>query len=695
MNKFSYKNLTPFKWFVLENFPFIEADFDALTDWQLYCKLGKEINKIIDSQNVVGTQMENVTNAFIELQNYVDNYFDNLDVQDEINNKLNKMAEDGTLQEIISAYLNSKAIFGFDTVEEMKNATNLIDGSYAKTLGYYEINDGGAGLYKIIKSDLEDNGGNIHVLNNGLRAELVDDNINVKQFGAKGDGITDDTVSIQNAINFNQKKDKRVIIPSGKYVVSSTINMSAKVGIEGIDSPSILYTGTDICFNITGWEREIEGDSSTNKDRNPIIKNILIDGSSKSNNYNDETTWNKIAINLLSTENEWLARCYFEQVKIRNFDKGIVFNGYNQYIISFDKCHIYKNNIGVDFNKNVVNSGERISFNDSIISDNRIAFDFKSEGYDVYINNCSIDYNLCCFRDIDGSGRRYIIMSNSHYETKTRNISDNTAHGLIYGYLNNTVLELIGNCIFTDPSEKQTYNPGVTLKRNTIVRATNNNFLFWPDQYNNVRTDPFMFPSFGYNTIFSNNAWGRDNMGKALNKRLNKLKHGAFGNCVTGVASLNSSTHIVDSNSTESNWRINAQDNVKSYKIIDNNELSTKSLVAIPENTNNSSSISIATLEKINIDPSRPFYISVYAKNCTKIEYGYDYYLDEVWKGRINSHVVNVTDNEADTLIVPLRAYAENIPIDCNQFVPTIKLSNSNGMEGKNIEFSACYVYEF
>ena len=28
---FDYKNLSPFKWFVLENFPFIEADFDAFT----------------------------------------------------------------------------------------------------------------------------------------------------------------------------------------------------------------------------------------------------------------------------------------------------------------------------------------------------------------------------------------------------------------------------------------------------------------------------------------------------------------------------------------------------------------------------------------------------------------------------------------------------------------------------------------
>ena len=91
MNKFDYKNLTPFKWFVLENFPFIEADFDALTEWQLFCKLGKEINKIIDSQNLVGEQAETLTNAFNNLKNYVDNYFNNLDVQDEINNKLNQI----------------------------------------------------------------------------------------------------------------------------------------------------------------------------------------------------------------------------------------------------------------------------------------------------------------------------------------------------------------------------------------------------------------------------------------------------------------------------------------------------------------------------------------------------------------------------------------------------------------------------
>lgn len=125
---FNYTNLSPFKWFVLENFPFIEADFDALTEWQLYSKIGKEINKIIDSQNIVGEQAETLTNAFNNLQNYVNNYFDNLDLQEEVNNKLNEMVEDGTLENIINNEifndLNNKVNNNTNNINLLKNKTN-------------------------------------------------------------------------------------------------------------------------------------------------------------------------------------------------------------------------------------------------------------------------------------------------------------------------------------------------------------------------------------------------------------------------------------------------------------------------------------------------------------------------------------------------------------------------------------------
>ena len=121
-NNYDYKRLTPFKWFVLQNFPFIDEDFDAITNYQLFCKLGEEINKLIESQNQVGEQVELLTTAFNNLKDYVDNYFDNLDVQEEVNNKLDAMVEDGTLAEIIN-----QEIFGELNEQVTTNKNDISD----------------------------------------------------------------------------------------------------------------------------------------------------------------------------------------------------------------------------------------------------------------------------------------------------------------------------------------------------------------------------------------------------------------------------------------------------------------------------------------------------------------------------------------------------------------------------------------
>lgn len=230
MNKFEYKKLTPFKWFVLENFPFIEADFDALTEWQLFCKLGKEMNKIITSENTLGTQMENVTNAFIELQNYINNYFDNLDVQEEINNKLNEMAESGELLNLITQYLNSNALLIFNNISDLQNSNSLIIGANVKTLGYYNYLDGGGSLYKIIeKPDIITS--DIIEINNDISAKLIIENgiVNVKQFGAKGNNLEDDTTYIQNAFDFCMENDYNLYFPNGIYKTTRPIGISTSL----------------------------------------------------------------------------------------------------------------------------------------------------------------------------------------------------------------------------------------------------------------------------------------------------------------------------------------------------------------------------------------------------------------------------------------------------------------------------------
>ena len=95
-------NISPFKFFTLTNFPYIEQTFDTLTNYELLCKIVEELNKLIKNNNITNQNVINLYNNFVNLKNYVDQYFDDLNIQNEVNNKLDVMANDGTLATIIN-----------------------------------------------------------------------------------------------------------------------------------------------------------------------------------------------------------------------------------------------------------------------------------------------------------------------------------------------------------------------------------------------------------------------------------------------------------------------------------------------------------------------------------------------------------------------------------------------------------------
>lgn len=127
--EFQKTRIPKFRRFVLQNFPFIEQDFDALTDYGLICKVIEYLNAVITSTNATSEQVEILTDLFNQLKTYVDNYFDNLDVQEEVNKKLEEMAEDGSLAELVDKYLgyNIKISdnFTITTNKVQDNARNL------------------------------------------------------------------------------------------------------------------------------------------------------------------------------------------------------------------------------------------------------------------------------------------------------------------------------------------------------------------------------------------------------------------------------------------------------------------------------------------------------------------------------------------------------------------------------------------
>lgn len=205
---------------VLQNFPFIEEDFDALTDYQLLCKVVEYLNKVIKSQNEVIEVAEQLTAAFNELQSFVENYFANLDVQEEINNKLDQMAEDGILQEIITTYIQANVAWTFDTVADMKQATNLVNGSYARTLGFHTLNDGGGALYKITDTGTANEMDVIAI--GSLFANLIDEDvINVKKYGAI-EGNTD-SLAIFNYCLSKARSDNKTLKALGEFTLSNRI----------------------------------------------------------------------------------------------------------------------------------------------------------------------------------------------------------------------------------------------------------------------------------------------------------------------------------------------------------------------------------------------------------------------------------------------------------------------------------------
>lgn len=314
---YNYNKLTPFKKYIIQNFPFIDADFDALTNYQLYCKIVEYLNKVIDSENEQNEQIELLTNAFNNLHDYVENYFANLDVQEEIDNKLDDMVEQGTLQEIVADYLNSKAVFGYDNVQAMKDSTNLINGSYAKTLGFYSKNDNGGAYYKIRNITNDDVVDNMKIIslndeNNQLIAELIiQDFVNPEMFGAKSDGESDDKNYIQACFN---SKCKRIHLDGNYYISDSVKLIGSEIIVTGKgkitcdnQNPAVILNLIDSSFSIDTIEAVNCIQLSTTEQGMNVIQylklhDMILNASNK-------------CIEAINTSGKWINEIFFNNIR--------------------------------------------------------------------------------------------------------------------------------------------------------------------------------------------------------------------------------------------------------------------------------------------------------------------------------------------------------------------------------------------
>lgn len=127
----------------------------------------------------------------------------------------------------------------FNNVAAMVDS-NLSDNACVITLGYYTPGDGGGAGYVITSTQPTTW---YETLSNGKFAKLAyKGEVNVKQFGAKGDGSTDDTEAIQAALDaMYYATGGTVRLPKGQYNIGTYVIVGSNVRFIGEGRESYVY----------------------------------------------------------------------------------------------------------------------------------------------------------------------------------------------------------------------------------------------------------------------------------------------------------------------------------------------------------------------------------------------------------------------------------------------------------------------
>lgn len=127
---------------------------------------------------------------------------------------------------------------------------------HAFVVGYYAAGDGGGGSYRYDPTDATsaDNGGSIIVATDGGRWKLTQTaGWSVLQFGAKGDGVSNDTIAIQSAIDALPARGGEVLFPGGTFAVSATLRLgNGNGGTTFSTKNGIKIKGQGAGFGVSG-----------------------------------------------------------------------------------------------------------------------------------------------------------------------------------------------------------------------------------------------------------------------------------------------------------------------------------------------------------------------------------------------------------------------------------------------------------
>lgn len=230
---------------------------------------------------------------------------------------------------------------------------------------------------------------------------LNSNGVNVKDFGARGDGLNDDTKAIVKALS--AAYDGVVVFPAGQYRITESIEVeferTGRIGFKGAGgAASVIMEGSGPAFRITGSHKGTSNPGSVTEEvwlneRMPIFSELEIAGA------HPEADGIEIAYTL---------KPVISKVLIRNMRYGIHLTSRNRNVI-IESSHIYNcSKVGIYLD--AVNI-HQMNINNCHISYNKISGikieaseirNFQITGNDIEYN-CEENSEICADIWIDTS----------------------------------------------------------------------------------------------------------------------------------------------------------------------------------------------------------------------------------------------------------------------------------------------------
>lgn len=370
--------------------------------------------------------------------------------------------------------------------------------------------------------------------------------INVKWFGAKGDGTNDDTLSIQKTFDylFDHREHNicSVFIPNGNYRVTSMLKFPSQCELQGEDKRSTQIFSDDNNYDLLYIFENLNFVPPNNNESIywTLIKNISIRGKHRDANvfgwFPEDITSNQSNSGIVFNS---LSRTYLEHIIIEGFETcGVHYN--TSYYHRFNHLYSRKNKIGLlatsctsihginsEFRLNSLGHSFHSTYSCSFIHCllesnfgqlmiNRIDYNSSPgnrNGVAVYLNNsfnntysnCYFEAHVCTFYFINSNSN---LINNSFICAGTNynftNLDGNA------GFFNNSKANILEkNFYFNNIDSKAKYYLSANSTNNFFGffdENTFNNFIEKLDSISNF-TDKSLAPSAicpSYNKIFYN-----------------------------------------------------------------------------------------------------------------------------------------------------------------------------------------------